>query len=339
MGWFGGPDVRALAARGDVRGLIRALRHRDTSVRRTAADALGTVGDPGAVEALAAAAVGDPEWTVRHSAVSAMRSVGDARAVPALVQALSDPMSSVAQAAAFALADMGDERAIEPLLDQPGSVSSAVRLLIRLRDPRGVDLLVQGRGIDFMPPDAAAAMLRDVDDPRVVPWLIGTLSDEDIAVRVSSARVVGLLEVPEAVDPLADALAALGRAPAKLAREADTARLDVVRALHAIVSGLEKAGSVDALTGLLEARTSWIRPYAASVLERMGHPGVVERLAEELGEDAEQVRGQGRVVASSVERLAQPKASMGHLIQNDRRQRDMAWDRLDRLGATGRRPR
>ncbi len=71
---FGGgkPDVDALRARGDVDGLIAALRYpKDANIRRAAADALGDLGDRRAKVALHGA-LEDDDVTVRVAAQSAL---------------------------------------------------------------------------------------------------------------------------------------------------------------------------------------------------------------------------------------------------------------------------
>ena len=54
-GLFKAPNVDELRRRGDVPGLIRALRHRDDFVRIMAARALGDLRDPRAIGPLSAA--------------------------------------------------------------------------------------------------------------------------------------------------------------------------------------------------------------------------------------------------------------------------------------------
>ena len=71
---FGGgkPDVAQLAADRDVEALIEALGYqRDASIRRAAADALGTLGDQRAKTALHAA-LEDDDTAVRVAAQSAL---------------------------------------------------------------------------------------------------------------------------------------------------------------------------------------------------------------------------------------------------------------------------
>ncbi|RMF83541.1 MAG: NACHT domain-containing protein, partial [Nitrospirae bacterium] len=82
---------------------------------RRAAEALGKLGDPRAVEPLLQA-LGDESRGVRRAAAEALGKLGDPRAVEPLLQALGDRYSDVRLAAAEALGKLGDPRAVEPLL-------------------------------------------------------------------------------------------------------------------------------------------------------------------------------------------------------------------------------
>jgi len=82
------------------------LSDEDSSVRSSAADALGGVGDPKAVEPLITA-LSDEDSGVRRSAADALGSLGDARAVEPLITTLSDEASGVRGSAAYALGRLG----------------------------------------------------------------------------------------------------------------------------------------------------------------------------------------------------------------------------------------
>jgi HEAT repeat protein len=60
-----------------------ALNDKDWSVRSEAAQALGNIGDPGAVTALSGA-LKDSDNDVRRSALAALNKLGDARVQPLL---------------------------------------------------------------------------------------------------------------------------------------------------------------------------------------------------------------------------------------------------------------
>ena len=92
--------------------LIGTLQDRNAFVRRAAAGALGHLGDPRAVDALAAILC---DTDVLDAAFSALVTIG-APCVPALVATLKDDKFSVRTDAAKALGQIGDARAVEPLI-------------------------------------------------------------------------------------------------------------------------------------------------------------------------------------------------------------------------------
>lgn len=69
------PNIDKLRAKGNVKGLAKALSHKEWSTRAEAAFALGKLGDPAAVGPLIAA-LGDPQTQVRSSARWALVEIG-----------------------------------------------------------------------------------------------------------------------------------------------------------------------------------------------------------------------------------------------------------------------
>jgi hypothetical protein len=115
-------------------------------VRREAAEALGELGDPRAVEPLLAR-LADWDGMVRVSAADALGRFGDRRAVEPLVARLADEDSDVRRRTAVALGELGDPRAVEPLLAHLGDEDAQVRLVVagalaELGDPRAVEPLI-----------------------------------------------------------------------------------------------------------------------------------------------------------------------------------------------------
>lgn len=84
MGIFGRkPNIKKLEANRDINGLIEALKHKDTGVRRNAVGALGRLGDTTAVEPLLEV-LNDEDFYVRGDAAKALGEIGDERAVKPL---------------------------------------------------------------------------------------------------------------------------------------------------------------------------------------------------------------------------------------------------------------
>jgi HEAT repeat protein len=118
MSYFGPPNVEKLKTKGDVKGLIKALNYpKDTDVRRAAAESLGQIGDPGAVEALIELL---KEWgataVLKAAAADALGRIGDARAVDPLVSMIVVEDKVIAEKVAGALVRFG-KPAVAPLLE------------------------------------------------------------------------------------------------------------------------------------------------------------------------------------------------------------------------------
>jgi hypothetical protein len=143
---FGQPKVQKLTAKRDVDGLIKALTYpKDTAVRRSAAEALGILGDIRAVEPLIAA-LADTDNAQRKAAVDALGFLRDARAVEPVTARLCDESPDVCEAAAAALENLFAGRSVEFLADALRDNSEVVRMtaikaLGNLNDPRAVEPL------------------------------------------------------------------------------------------------------------------------------------------------------------------------------------------------------
>ena len=82
--------AQALGEIGDPRAvepLINALNDRDWIVRGASAEALGKIGDPRAVEPLIRA-LDDDEWSSRNKVIEALGNIQDIRVVKPLIRAL-----------------------------------------------------------------------------------------------------------------------------------------------------------------------------------------------------------------------------------------------------------
>jgi len=139
------PDVRRSAANalgkiGDasaVPGLVEALEDRDNYVRNSATFALGCVGDASAVLALVKA-LQDEDGGVRIEATYALGKIGDISAIPALIEGLKDANTVICQHAAEELKKMGDPHTLprKILADARWSARERINVLDSLRRVR-----------------------------------------------------------------------------------------------------------------------------------------------------------------------------------------------------------
>ena len=103
--------VNRLARKMDIEGLIKALRHKDSSVRQAAAYSLGAIGAISrSLEPLIQAALNDEDENVRAQAVEILgefSNVAKERAKEAVIQTLNDALNDkseyVRRKAKFAL--------------------------------------------------------------------------------------------------------------------------------------------------------------------------------------------------------------------------------------------
>lgn len=130
------PNVEELKAKGDINGLIKALRSQDMSAP-TIKTLIG-IGEQG-VEALINS-LRDRDSKIRASAATAFEIIKDVRAIEPLIDLLKDSSSDVRYSAAWSLCIIGDKNGIKrsiPILEElyirtasiagPDSVGNEIR--------------------------------------------------------------------------------------------------------------------------------------------------------------------------------------------------------------------
>lgn len=179
--------VKRLKEKGDVAGLIRALRKRDPAVQYQAVEALGELANPEATDALMGALAGDKYSGIRWKAAEALARVGPP-AVPRLIQALGHPDEDVRWKAAVTLGEIGDPRGVVPLIgllsDQDRFVRSRAAYALGLIGRPAIPALseaLSGGTVDVR--RGIVAALGKIQDPAAVSLLIRTLADPSDAVR------------------------------------------------------------------------------------------------------------------------------------------------------------
>ncbi len=119
------PNVDKLKEKGDVRGLIKALKHKDVSIRRNAAKALGDLKASDAIDALIKA-LSDEDVGVRIEVARALGKLKDSKAIEPLLEVVrKDESLDVKIEAAKALKEIGYSKATELLV---GLVSQSLKI-------------------------------------------------------------------------------------------------------------------------------------------------------------------------------------------------------------------
>jgi HEAT repeat protein/beta-lactamase regulating signal transducer with metallopeptidase domain len=304
--------------RGDPRavaGLVDALGDRDPTVRLAAAQGLGELEDPRAIEALSRALRSDESVEVRRMAAWALGEIEDARAVAALSEALrSDKDDEVRRMSAWALGQIESATAVEALGaalkdSSPEVRKTAVWALGEIESPNGVPHL-----LPFLKDEnaeirqQAAWALGEIESPRAVAGLTAVINDRDVKVRETVVWALGEIEDASAVDGLAKALgdanvavrrkAAWAIGELDLSGEAPPALIEATRdqdrevrkaAAHAL-GEIGDPAAVPALSALARGGDNAVRYIAVHALNEIEDPAAVEVLVELLKDPDPEMR-------------------------------------------------
>lgn len=220
---FGKRDVEKLAAKGNVRALVHALRDHDPQVRRSAASHLGEARAGAAVDPLIAA-LDDPDDSVADEAVRALARIGDVRAAEPIVARLG-MLTNVArsddlEAAAAAIARAAD--AVRALADlKAGDTFPQILLMTEGLESEALDsaLTALAEAVSKDASDeallAAAEFAGLFDSQRAAKWMVlAERGDRRAAGPLlavveyyGAAEALAQLQDPATVEPLVDLLA------------------------------------------------------------------------------------------------------------------------------------
>lgn len=231
-----GPGARAA----DI--IVRMLADPVLDIRIMAAEYLGIIGSPVAVDPLLRVVAEAPENRLRGAAVTALGRIGDRRAARALLGVLGSGPPALQGLAADALMDVGGPDAAGPLLQMIG-------------DPRGPRL------------EAARALggvLRGRRDDRSRQALEKLADGDSLPVALAAIAALGAMGDPAA-----------GPALQELARSYNPHRQ---RAAVEALGNLGDRGAVPLLIDLLAAGDDRVASAAAWALGKLGDPRAVAPL-------------------------------------------------------------
>ena len=183
-----------LKAKEAVPELIKALKHRVSTVRIAASQALGVIGDAEAVDPLLDI-LGDSEADVKKSAVDALINFNENKIPPKVTPLLNDPEEYVRAAAIKLLSEKLDPKtasAVREALKKDKSDNVrllAVKTLGGIKDKNAVEVLMSALTEDtnrYVREESAIA-LGTIGDKKAIPALIKALKDpyKDIQLRAS----------------------------------------------------------------------------------------------------------------------------------------------------------
>ena len=298
-----------------VAGLSVALTDADPLVRLAAAEGLGGIEDPRAVEALSKALRGDESVEVRRMAAWALGEIEDAAGVPALSDALrSDRDEEVRRMSAWALGEIESATAVEALGaalkdSSPEVRKTAVWALGEIESANGVPHL-----LPFLKDEnseirsQAAWALGEIESPRAVTALSAAIDDRDPKVREMVVWALGEIEDANAVGALSKALgdasvgvrrkAAWAIGELDIEGEAPAALIEATRdqdrevrkiAAHAL-GEIGDPASVPALAALARGQDNALRYAAVHALSEIEDSAAVEVLVELLKDADPEVR-------------------------------------------------
>ena len=295
--------------------LIGALDDADSQVRAAAVTALGSLGDPRAVEALARAVRTDTDARVREMAAHSLGQLEDARAVPALSAALrEDRDAGVRNKAAWALGQIEDGAAVDALgvalRDSSVEVRrTAVWALGQIEDSRAVPLLTPVlRSEDVESRKQAAWALGQIESATAVEPLAASTKDESPRVREMAVWALGQIEDARALPALTAALRdpelsvrrkavwAVGqldgveRAPQGLIDALKDADPEVRKMAAHALGEIEDPAAVPGIVALSRDQSAEVRRIAAHALSEIRGPAAMEALIAMLKDADPEVR-------------------------------------------------
>ena len=279
--------------------MIANLSNPDASIRKTAADKLGRIKDPRAVEPLIVALKDDRDPTVRTSAAEALGTIGTP-AVEPLIAALKNKDAEVRWRVVESLGKIKDPNAVEPLIaalrgDRDERVRrEAAEALADIRDPRAVEPLIAA--LKDREWDVRANSARGLgwgDDPRAFEALLVALTaDKDPGVRISAAEALGETRDPRAIEPLIGAMKNDFELPLSLN---DLMGSSVAESLSEI-----GAPAVEPLIATLQSAGPNSRLYAALALCKIRDPRAIEPMIVALKDSDTKIQMQAALALASI---------------------------------------
>src|ERR1700733_4524183 len=203
-----------------LKPLISAMKAPGFGYRYCAAESLGEIADPPAVEPLIACLQSNDEYLQREAA-RALGKIKDPRPVGLLIAIVGNGLLNIyfRGAAAEALGEIGDPRAVEPLIQALGTseaniLKSTIKSLGELKDPRAIEPLIAllRRPYKLAPLLSGEELKKllttamEEFGPLAVAPLCAALKDPNKEVRRGAVTILDKLKYPAAFESISAAL-------------------------------------------------------------------------------------------------------------------------------------
>ena len=286
--------------------LIELLTNEEPTVRASAAEVLGALGDASAIDALIQA-LGDADARVRLSATHALGRIKHSRSATTLARALEDQDNKVAAAAATGLESLS-ELAIDPVFELLNHESADVRVratdvLGRLRHRGACGRLIRGLADSVAWVRIVSAQaLGEIGEIQAAPALVAALKDHDPVVRAMAAEALGKLRDFQATMQLLGAVN----------DENDLVRINSLRALGQIGN----PAAIPFLEPALDAPEPGVRCAAIDGLAAMRVTSVLPRLHKmarhwPMGKEPKEVREAAEQAIAALESALARENALG----------------------------
>ncbi len=241
--------IKQWGEKGKVKKLIKCLKVDDMYIPRLAAEELGKLGDPRAVEPLGQM-LKDPncDHISKVKAVKALDEIGGDSAIDCLIDALGFGSINISAVVADLLEKMDDDTILEKLRDKLKHMEWAFRY-------------------------RSAQLLGKMKDEKAVDPLINRLKDKNEKVRQAAAEALGNIGDKKAVEPLIEYYKSIPPGKGKTGLRLDKKRdeLAVQRQVAALALGkIGDSRAIEPLMNLLVMDCDFAFQDASEALKMLG---------------------------------------------------------------------
>lgn len=208
--------IEGLKERQEEEPLIGMLKYEESSFQKAVIEALGSIPKTRVAENLVPL-LGDKDSDIRKDTTEALKKIGKASVEP-LIKGLKSDDIKIRTIATMILGDIKDTISVEPLVEtlkyksQAPSIESyilrleAAKALGKIRDARAVEPLVASLNDEnFNVRNSSAEALTAIGEKSVEP-LIKVLNDDKLGSQILTAKILGDIKDPRAVEPLIQSL-------------------------------------------------------------------------------------------------------------------------------------